>query len=92
MFFQTIGSRSGSRMCRVISYNGSLGTYTVQPVAWTGAAWQDDGDQVEGVVNVGEIQAGEEGYLGGPTGEEVYARLYDENGARFLAVHPPRMP
>jgi DUF2075 family protein len=79
-------------MCRVESYDGQQGTYTVQPVTWNGGQWADDGDPVDGVVNVGEVQGGEEGYLGGPTGHDIYVRLYEENGDQFLAVHPPRMP
>ena len=47
---------------------------------------------ISGVVNVGEIQSGEEGYLSGPTGQDVYVRLYEEDGEMFVAVHPPRMP
>ena len=27
-----------------------------------------------------------------PVGHDIYVRLYDEGGAKFLAVHPPRMP
>jgi len=86
------GGGGGSRMCRIESYQAVSGTYTVQPVAWSGGAWAADGSAIVGVANVGEIQEGEEGYLSGPTGETVYARLYEEGGERFLAVHPPRMP
>ena len=91
IFFRTIPG-GGSRMCRVESYQGLEGTYTVQPVAWSGTEWVDDGSAIGGVVNVGEVQGGEQGYLGGPTGQAIYVRLYEENGERFLAVHPPRMP
>jgi len=47
---------------------------------------------VSDVANVGEVQTGEAGYLSGPTGEDIYVRLYDESGEPFLAAHPPRMP
>lgn len=84
-------SVGGSRMCRIISYGGGS-AYTVQPVAWSGGAWVDDGDTLSGVVNVGELQAGEDGYLAGPSGADVYVRLYTEGDDAFLVVHPPRMP
>jgi hypothetical protein len=86
------GGGGGSRMCRIESYQSASKTYTVQPVAWSGGSWEADGSAIVGVVNVGEIQEGEEGYLSGPTGKRVYARLYEEDGTYFLAVHPPRMP
>jgi len=92
VFFRSVAGPAGSRMCRVESYSSGNGTYTVQPVVWNGSAWADDGDAVSDVVNVGEIQSGEAGYLAGPTGEDVYVRLYDDGGEPFLAVHPPRMP
>lgn len=92
IFYFAVPPRSGSRMCRIDSYQSGSGSYTVQPVAWSGSAWTDDGDPISGVVNVGEIQSGEEGYLSGPTGQDVYVRLYEEDGEMFLAVHPPRMP
>ncbi|NIA20946.1 MAG: hypothetical protein GWP05_03010 [Anaerolineaceae bacterium] len=92
IFFRSVASDGGSGMCRIESYQGGSGSYTVQPVAWSGSAWTDDGGSISGVVNVGEIQSGEQGYLGGPAGSNVYARLYDEDGTKFLAVHPPRMP
>jgi len=92
IFYCAVPPRSGSRMCRIDSYQSGSGSYTVQPVAWSGSAWTDDGNPISGVVNVGEIQSGEEGYLGGPTGQDVYVRLYEEDGEMFLAVHPPRMP
>lgn len=86
------GPGGGSRMCRVESYSSGEGTYTVQPVVWNDSAWTDDGDEIAGVVNVGEVQGGEAGYLSGPVGEDIYVRLYEENEEHFLAVHPPRMP
>lgn len=93
IFFRAVGSTvGGSRMCRIESYSSGAGTYTVQPVAWSGSAWVADGDSVLDVVNVGEVQSGEAGYLSGPSGEAIYVRLYDEDGTPFLAVHPPRMP
>jgi hypothetical protein len=92
IFFRTVSTSAGSRMCRIESYSSAAGTYTVQPVAWTGSAWQADGGAISDVVNVGEVQSGEEGYLSGPAGEDIYARLYQEGDDCFLAVHPPRMP
>lgn len=92
IFHRAAGGGGGSRMCRVEGYDDQAASYTVQPVVWDGSVWADDGDAIGGVVNVGEIQSGEEGYLGGPSGSDVYVRLYDESGAKFLAVHPPRMP
>jgi len=92
IFCRAPASAGGSRMCRVESYDAEEQTYTVQPVAWTGSAWEDQGETIEGVVNVGEVQAGEEGYLSGPQAATIRVRLYDENGTPFLAVHPPRMP
>ncbi len=92
IFYCAVPPRTASRMCRIDSYQSVSGSYTVQPVAWSGSAWTDDGDPISGVVNVGEIQSGEQGYLSGPTGPDVYVRLYEEDGEMFLAVHPPRMP
>lgn len=93
LFFRSAGqAAAGSRMCRVESYQSGAGTYTVQPVAWSGSSWTDDGEPISGVVNVGEVQAGEDGYLDGPEDEDIYVRLYEEGGDHFLAVHPPRMP
>ena len=91
IFFAAAGvaATAGSRMVRITGF--SLGAYTVQPVTWSGAAWADDGPPVSGVVNVGEIRDEEAGYLAGPSGHAIYARLYSEGGQPFLAVHPPRM-
>jgi len=91
IFFRSVAS-GGSRMCRIDSYQSGSGSYTVQPVAWSGSAWANDGAPISGVVNVGEIQSGEQGYLSGPSGEDVYVRLYEEDGEMLLVVHPPRMP
>jgi hypothetical protein len=91
IFFRSVGGPGGgSRMCRIESYGA--GAYTVQPVVWSGSSWSDDGLAVTDVVNVGEVRAEEAGYLAGPSGHDVYVRLYDEGGEPFLAVHPPRMP
>lgn len=90
--FVVVSSFGGSRMCLIVSYQSGTTSYTVQPVAWSGSAWVNDGSQITGVVNVGEVQTGEGGYLSGPGGEDIYVRLYEENGDWFLAVHPPRMP
>jgi len=92
IFFRPVGSSGGgSRMCRIESYDSYGGTYTVQPVAWANGAWQDDGDEIAGVPNVGEVRDAEAGYLAGPSSHTIYARLYAEGEAYFLAVHPPRM-
>lgn len=90
IFFRGVGG-SGSRMCRIVSYQTGSGTYTVQPVAWSESAWQDDGGTLSGVANVGEVRAEEAGYLAGPANHDIYVRLYVEGDTPFLAVHPPRM-
>ncbi|MBN2583389.1 MAG: hypothetical protein JXL80_09990 [Planctomycetes bacterium] len=92
IFFRPVGGGGGSRMCRVESYQSSTETYTVQPVVWADSMWTADGSPISGVPNVGEVQDGEQGYLAGPSGEAIYARLYEEGGDSFLVVHPPRMP
>jgi hypothetical protein len=93
IFFCSVGGGGReSRMCRIESFNGQSGTYTVRPVTWDGSEWVDDGSAVSQVHNVGEVQAGEGGYLSGPAGKDIYVRLYDENNEPFLVVHPPRMP
>jgi hypothetical protein len=83
------GAANDSCLVRVTGYDGTA--YTVQPVAWSNGAWADDGDAVSGVPNVGEIQAGEPGYLAGPSGANVYVRMYTDGGENYLVVHPPRM-
>lgn len=85
------GGAGGSRMCRIESFNSTSGHYTVQPVVWDGVAWAASGSAISGVPNVGELHAVERGYLAGPTSETIYARLYEEEGEQFLAVHPPRL-
>lgn len=84
------GGGSDSCLVRVTGYDGTA--YTVQPVAWSGGAWTDTGAPISGVPNIGEIQAGEQGYLSGPSGANVYVRMYTDGGEQYLAVHPPRMP
>lgn len=83
-----------TRTARIISYDGDnpLPHYTIQPVRMTQSGFQDEGGEITDVVNYGEIQEDEHGYLAGPTGQTRYVLMLSEGGEHYIVHHPPRMP
>jgi len=77
------------RIARIVSYSG--GTYTVQPVRREGGGFQDDGDPIAGVPNIGELWPDEAGYLAGPDGFDRYVRIFRTPAGWTILLHPPRM-
>jgi hypothetical protein len=77
------------RIARIVSYSG--GTYTVQPVRREGGGYQDDGDPIAGVPNIGELWPDEAGYLAGPDGFDRYVRIFWTPAGWTILLHPPRM-
>ncbi len=77
------------RLARIVSYAG--GTYTVQPVRREGGGFVDDGPEIGGVANAGELWPEEAGYLGGPPAYERVVRLVRAGGEWLVIHHPPRM-
>lgn len=77
------------RLARIVSYDS--GTYTVQPVRRQGGGFVDDGPEIVGVPNVGELWPEEEGYLAGPTAYDRHVRLVRAGGEWIIVHHPPRM-
>jgi len=85
-----IAPSSADRLARIVAYE-SDGTYTVQPVRREAGGCVDDGDQVTGVLNLGELWDDEKGYLAGPTGFDRYVRIFLMPAGWTIVLHPPRM-
>jgi hypothetical protein len=77
------------RLARIVSYDG--GTYTVQPVRRESGGFVDDGSQVSGVANLGELWDEEMGYLAGPADFDRYVRIFQTPAGWTILLHPPRM-
>ena len=77
------------RLARIESY--SSGAYTVQPVVRGAGGFVDDGPQIGDVVNLGEIQADEQGYLDGPAAADRYVHIFETPAGWTIVLHPPRM-
>ncbi len=82
-------ARPAQRLARVVSYSG--GTYTVQPVRREEGGFENDGDPISGVPNVGELWPDEAGYLAGPDGFDRYVRILSTPAGWTILLHPPRM-
>jgi hypothetical protein len=78
-----------ARLARIISYD--TGTYTVQPVRREQTGFVDDGPQVAGVPNLGELWDDEAGYLSGPAAYDRYVWIFGTPGGWAILLHPPRM-
>ena len=76
------------RLARVVSYES--GTYTVQPVRRLTGGFENDGDPIAGVPNLGELWTEEAGYLAGPSGYDRYVRIFQTPAGWTLLLHPPR--
>jgi len=79
----------GDRLARIVSYDSE--TYTVQPVRREAEGFADDGPQISGVVNLGELWDEEKGYLAGPAGFDRYVRIFQTPAGWTILLHPPRM-
>jgi len=77
------------RVARIVSYSG--GTYTVQPVRREEGGFENDGDPIAGVPNIGELWPDEAGYLAGPDGFDRYVRILWTPAGWIILLHPPRM-
>ena len=77
------------RLARIVSYDN--GTYTVQPVRRLSGGFENDGEPISGVPNLGELWADEAGYLSGPDGFDRYVRIFQTPGGWVILLHPPRM-
>lgn len=78
------------RLARIVSYAPD-GTYTVQPVKREAGGFIDDGDEVGGVRNIGELWEDERGYLAGPAAFDRYVRMFQTPAGWTILLHPPRM-
>ena len=77
------------RLAQIVSYSG--GTYTVQPVRREEGGFENDGDPIAGVPNIGELWPDEAGYLAGPDGFDRYVRILWTPAGWIILLHPPRM-
>ena len=77
------------RLARIVSYG--QGAYTVQPVQRTSTGFEDDGPELEGVPNLGELWDDEAGYLAGPEQFDRYVRIFQTPAGWTIVLHPPRM-
>lgn len=87
--FDHSGSAASTRIVKIVSY--AAGVYVVQPVVRADDAWANDGSQLTGIHNHGEVQTDEAGYLAGPAGQDIYVPLFTAGDESFILVHPPRM-
>jgi len=78
------------RLARIVSYDEG-GTYTVQPVSLGSGGFTDDGDEIGGVPNLGELWEDEQGYLAGPDDFDRYVRIFRTSAGWTMLLHPPRM-
>jgi hypothetical protein len=79
----------GPQLARVVSWDE--GTYTVQPVRRTESGFVDEGDEIGGVPNLGELWPEEAGYLAGPGGFDRYVQILETPGGPVIVLHPPRL-
>lgn len=77
------------RLAEVGAYDD--GTYTVQPVRREGGGFQNDGDPISGVPNLGELWPDEAGYLAGPEAFDRYVHIHWTPAGWVILLHPPRM-
>jgi hypothetical protein len=80
----------GDRLARIVSYDQG-GTYTVQPVTRESGGFVDDGPQIAGVPNIGELWDDEKGYLAGPSAFPRYVQIFKTPAGWTILMHPPRM-
>jgi hypothetical protein len=78
------------RLARIVSYDEG-GTYTVQPARRESGGFVDDGDEISGVPNIGELWDDERGYLAGPGDFDRYVRIIQTPAGWTILLHPPRM-
>jgi hypothetical protein len=86
---QAEAASTPAHLARIIAYES--GAYTVQPVRREAGGFVNDGPEIEGVVNLGEIQPDEEGYLAGPAAADRYVPLIETPAGWAIILHPPRM-
>jgi hypothetical protein len=77
------------RLARIVAYDA--GAYTVQPVRREPSGFADDGAQISGVKNLGELWEGEAGYLQGPPAFDRYVTIFWTPAGWTMVLHPPRM-
>jgi len=78
-----------SRLARIVSYDA--GSYTVQPVIRSAGGLVDDGPEIGGVPNLGELWDDEKGYLAGPPSFDRIVELVSTPAGWTIVLHPPRM-
>jgi hypothetical protein len=89
LVYVTYAPVAPERLARIVSYEA--GAYTVQPVRREGGGFVDDGPEVAGVPNIGELWPDEAGYLEGPESYARYVRLLRTPAGWAIVLHPPRM-
>lgn len=89
LVYATFAPPAPERLARIVSYDA--GAYTVQPVRHEGGQFVDDGPEVAGVPNIGELWPEEAGYLDGPESYARYVRLLRTPTGWIIVLHPPRM-
>jgi hypothetical protein len=89
VYLAHVPAEQPSRLARIVSYDGSA--YTVQPVVRGPAGMADDGPQVAGVPNLGELWNDEKGYLAGPAAFDRIVPLVWTPAGWTIVLHPPRM-
>ena len=77
------------RLAKIVSYD--IGAYTVQPVRRGTGGFVNDGPELSGVVNLGELWDDEVGYLAGPEAYDRYVNISWTPGGWVILLHPPRM-
>jgi hypothetical protein len=78
-----------TRPARIVSY--ADGAYVVQPVRREAQGFVDDGPEIGGVVNPGELWDDEAGYLAGPPDFDRYVDIFWTPAGWTILLHPPRM-
>ena len=89
MVYLTFVPAPDHRLARIVSYDG--GTYTVQPVRREPGGFVDEGPQITGAPNLGELWNDEAGYLQGPSDFDRYVEILRTPAGWTILLHPPRM-
>jgi hypothetical protein len=89
VYLANVSVAAAQRLARIVSYDS--GTYTVQPVRREAGGFVNDGPQIAGVPNIGELWDDEQGYLAGPSGFDRYVQIISTPAGWTIVLHPPRM-